>query len=264
MLAATLGHDPEVLLLDEPFGGLDPLAHDDVLGAVVDALATAPRTVLVATHDLDVATRLGDRVLVLARGPHRARPRDGRGVLARRCRLPSRGATRDLHRRRTATLGGDPCARSGPGAARSSASSGGRSSCWRSSSRPARRCRSSSSRRRRRLARCTRSRATRSGSPGCSSAARCSRGTCEAPTRCCCGPPTPCVTPFRRSSSSSRSPAYSPWPSRKRCVMHSARPSTSRGRCGSTEAGTARSTAGSPCRRRLSRSTASRCRGPAR
>ncbi|MBL9087144.1 MAG: ABC transporter ATP-binding protein [Planctomycetia bacterium] len=68
MLAATLGHDPEVLLLDEPFGGLDPLAHDDVLGAVVDALATAPRTVLVATHDLDVATRLGDRVLVLADG----------------------------------------------------------------------------------------------------------------------------------------------------------------------------------------------------
>jgi ABC-type multidrug transport system ATPase subunit len=68
MLAATLAPEPEVLLLDEPFGGLDPVAHEEVLRAVVDALGVGTRTVLVSTHDLDVAARLGDRVVVLAGG----------------------------------------------------------------------------------------------------------------------------------------------------------------------------------------------------
>ena len=68
MLVATLAHRPEVLLLDEPFGGLDPLAHEEVLRAVVEAIAVGEKTVLVSTHDLDVAARLGDRVVVLADG----------------------------------------------------------------------------------------------------------------------------------------------------------------------------------------------------
>ena len=68
MFAASLGHEPEVLLLDEPFGGLDPLVHDEVLAGMVGALDAGKRTVLVATHDLDVAARIGDRVAVLADG----------------------------------------------------------------------------------------------------------------------------------------------------------------------------------------------------
>ena len=68
MLVATLAHEPEVLLLDEPFAGLDPLVHDDVLRAVVDALGAGPRTVIVSTHDLDVAARIGDHVAILSRG----------------------------------------------------------------------------------------------------------------------------------------------------------------------------------------------------
>jgi ABC-2 type transport system ATP-binding protein len=68
MLAATLAHEPEVLLLDEPFGGLDPLVHDEVLAGVVRSLAESATTVLVATHDLDVAARIGDRVVVLVDG----------------------------------------------------------------------------------------------------------------------------------------------------------------------------------------------------
>ena len=68
MLAVSLAHEPEVLLLDEPFGGLDPLVHDEVLKSVVEAMGGERRTILVATHDLDVAARIGDRVAVLADG----------------------------------------------------------------------------------------------------------------------------------------------------------------------------------------------------
>ncbi len=68
MLAAALAHDPKVLLLDEPFGGLDPLVRDEVLESVIHALGSQPRTVLVVTHDLDVAARIADRIAVLAGG----------------------------------------------------------------------------------------------------------------------------------------------------------------------------------------------------
>lgn len=68
MLATTLAHQPEVLLLDEPFGGLDPIAHEEILECVVRSLEVGTRAVLVSTHDLDVAARLGDQVAVLVNG----------------------------------------------------------------------------------------------------------------------------------------------------------------------------------------------------
>jgi NitT/TauT family transport system ATP-binding protein len=64
----TLLAGKPALLLDEPFGGLDPLVHDEVLRAVICALGGRPRTILLSTHDLDVASRIGDRVAVLADG----------------------------------------------------------------------------------------------------------------------------------------------------------------------------------------------------
>lgn len=66
MLAAALSHEPELLLLDEPFGGLDPLIREEVLRNVIGALADEGRTVLLATHDLEIAARAADRVAVLA------------------------------------------------------------------------------------------------------------------------------------------------------------------------------------------------------
>ena len=68
MLAGALAPNPRVLLLDEPFGGLDPLVREDVLRNVIAALGDEPRTVLMATHDLDVAARVADRVAVLVNG----------------------------------------------------------------------------------------------------------------------------------------------------------------------------------------------------
>lgn len=68
MLAAALAPDPRVLLLDEPFGGLDPLVREEVLRNVIAALGGEPRTVLMCTHDLDVAARVADRIAVLVHG----------------------------------------------------------------------------------------------------------------------------------------------------------------------------------------------------
>ncbi len=68
MLAAALSHHPDVLLLDEPFGGLDPLVREDVLRNVIEAMGDRPRTVLLTTHDLDVASRVADRIAVMADG----------------------------------------------------------------------------------------------------------------------------------------------------------------------------------------------------
>lgn len=68
MLAAALAQDPEVLLLDEPFAGLDPLVKDEVLAGVVRWLRDGRRTVVCATHELDAAARIADRVAILASG----------------------------------------------------------------------------------------------------------------------------------------------------------------------------------------------------
>ena len=68
MFVAAVAHHPELLLLDEPFGGLDPLVREEVLRAFLELVAEEETTALVATHDLDVAARVADRIALLAHG----------------------------------------------------------------------------------------------------------------------------------------------------------------------------------------------------
>jgi ABC-2 type transport system ATP-binding protein len=68
MLTVALAPRPELLLLDEPFAGLDPLVREEVLAGVLVEFAERECTVLCATHDLDVAGRIADRIAVLASG----------------------------------------------------------------------------------------------------------------------------------------------------------------------------------------------------
>ncbi len=70
-IAAALVHDPEVLILDEPFSGLDPLAVDVVAG-VLQARAAQGAAVLFSSHQLDVVERLCDDLVIIAAGEIRA------------------------------------------------------------------------------------------------------------------------------------------------------------------------------------------------
>ncbi|MDD7928616.1 ABC transporter ATP-binding protein [Microbacterium thalli] len=70
-IAAALVHDPEVLILDEPFSGLDPIAVDVVAG-VLQTRAASGVGVLFSSHQLDVVERLCDDLVIIAGGTIRA------------------------------------------------------------------------------------------------------------------------------------------------------------------------------------------------
>jgi ABC-2 type transport system ATP-binding protein len=66
-IAAALVHDPEILVLDEPFSGLDPIAVEVVLG-VLKERANAGAPVLFSSHQLDIVERLCDDLVIIADG----------------------------------------------------------------------------------------------------------------------------------------------------------------------------------------------------
>lgn len=75
-IAAALVHDPDVLVLDEPFSGLDPMAVETVLG-VLGEFAARGAPVLFSSHQLDLVERLCDDLVIIAGGAIRAAgPRD--------------------------------------------------------------------------------------------------------------------------------------------------------------------------------------------
>ena len=66
-LIAALVNDPDVLVLDEPFSGLDPIAMDKLSGTLAD-VAAAGATVLFSSHQLDLVEDLCEDVVVVDRG----------------------------------------------------------------------------------------------------------------------------------------------------------------------------------------------------
>jgi osmoprotectant transport system ATP-binding protein len=67
-LARALAADPPVLLMDEPFGALDPITRGRLQRALLDLHAHVPKTVVFVTHDIDEAVLLGDRIAILQPG----------------------------------------------------------------------------------------------------------------------------------------------------------------------------------------------------
>ena len=67
-LALALAQEPELLLLDEPFGGLDPVARRELLSLFLEHFEGGERAAIVATHDLETAARIADHVVLLAEG----------------------------------------------------------------------------------------------------------------------------------------------------------------------------------------------------
>jgi cobalt/nickel transport system ATP-binding protein len=69
-LAGALVTDPEILILDEPFEGLDPRSRGELVDLLCRLRAERGVTIILTTHDVDLVPRLADTVYVLAEGGH--------------------------------------------------------------------------------------------------------------------------------------------------------------------------------------------------
>ncbi len=67
-LLLALAHRPELLVLDEPSSGLDPIVRRDILGAVIRTVADQGRTVLFSSHLLEEVEQVADHVTMISRG----------------------------------------------------------------------------------------------------------------------------------------------------------------------------------------------------
>jgi osmoprotectant transport system ATP-binding protein len=67
-VARALAADPPVLLMDEPFGAVDPIVRERLQDEFLRLQAEVHKTVLFVTHDIEEAVRLGDRIAVFAQG----------------------------------------------------------------------------------------------------------------------------------------------------------------------------------------------------
>ena len=67
-VARALAADPEILLMDEPFGALDPLTRDDLQREFLLLQQRLQKTVVFVTHDLREALRLGTRIALMEAG----------------------------------------------------------------------------------------------------------------------------------------------------------------------------------------------------
>jgi ABC-2 type transport system ATP-binding protein len=67
-LLSSLAYRPELIVLDEPFTGLDPLVRDELVRALLEVADDRPRTVLISSHDIEEVERLAEWVGFIDRG----------------------------------------------------------------------------------------------------------------------------------------------------------------------------------------------------
>jgi osmoprotectant transport system ATP-binding protein len=67
-LARALAAEPSILLMDEPFGALDPATRAEMQDMLAQVLTRLKKTVVLVTHDLDEALYLGDRIALMSEG----------------------------------------------------------------------------------------------------------------------------------------------------------------------------------------------------
>jgi osmoprotectant transport system ATP-binding protein len=67
-VARALGADPNILLMDEPFGAIDPIARERLQNELLRLQSVVRKTIVFVTHDIDEAVKLGDRVALLSKG----------------------------------------------------------------------------------------------------------------------------------------------------------------------------------------------------
>jgi osmoprotectant transport system ATP-binding protein len=71
-VARALAADPQVMLMDEPFGAIDPINRERLQNEFLRLQAEIRKTILFVTHDIDEAIKMGDRIAVLREGGHLA------------------------------------------------------------------------------------------------------------------------------------------------------------------------------------------------
>lgn len=125
-VARALGGDPAVLLMDEPFGAIDPITRDRLQNEFLRLQADVRKTIVFVTHDIDEAIKMGDRIAILREGSKVAQydtpeqiltaPADdfvsefiGRGASLKRLNL-SRVSDIELGSWPTVSVGTDPAA----------------------------------------------------------------------------------------------------------------------------------------------------------
>ena len=69
-VARALAADPPVLLMDEPFGAVDPITRVRLQDQLLSIQDDLHKTIVIVTHDVDEAIKLADRVLILSEGGH--------------------------------------------------------------------------------------------------------------------------------------------------------------------------------------------------
>jgi len=67
-LARALAADPQVMLMDEPFGALDPITRNRLQNELLRLHEVERKTIVFVTHDIDEAIKLGDRIAILREG----------------------------------------------------------------------------------------------------------------------------------------------------------------------------------------------------
>jgi osmoprotectant transport system ATP-binding protein len=71
-VARALAADPAVMLMDEPFGAIDPINRERLQNEFLRLQAEIRKTILFVTHDIDEAIKMGDRIAILREGGHLA------------------------------------------------------------------------------------------------------------------------------------------------------------------------------------------------
>jgi osmoprotectant transport system ATP-binding protein len=82
-LARALGADPPVMLMDEPFGALDPITRDRLQNEFLRLHRQIRKTVIFVTHDIDEAIKMGDKIAILREGGVLAQYASPAEILAR-------------------------------------------------------------------------------------------------------------------------------------------------------------------------------------
>ncbi len=67
-LTLAVSHEPELLILDEPLSGLDPIGREEFLDGVLQSICERGHTVVISSHMLDDVRRLADRLAILYEG----------------------------------------------------------------------------------------------------------------------------------------------------------------------------------------------------